>query len=196
MDHHLYCLDAQTGQVIWDFEAGGALAAQPSPDDGTLYQGALDGRVYAIQADSGQKASSFDFQADNWIWSEALVADGRLYVTSLDGNLYGLDAATGQALPGYPYKVAATDYIRAAPAQVGGLIIIATANGQVVAVNGESGQVQGTWTSGTLGVGILTTPVISGERIYVILANGQVQTFELVKGLLAPSWTFSPPAAK
>ncbi len=192
MDHYLYCLDATTGQEVWNFKADGALAARPSPNDGTLYQGAFDGRVYAVEAGSGQQVSGFDFKAQNWIWSEVLVAGERLYVSSLDGKLYALDAATGQVLPGYPYSTEVTDYVRAAPAQIGDLVVIATANGRVMAVNGQSGQVVGSpWTSGTLGVSILTTPVVSGERVYVILSNGQVQAFEVLKGLLAPGWSFS-----
>jgi outer membrane protein assembly factor BamB len=199
MDHHLYCLDAQTGQVVWTFEADGALAAQPSPNDGTLYQGAFDGRVYAVQADSGEKVSGFDFQAGNWIWSEVLVADGRLYVSSMDGKLHALDVATGQELPGYPYQAAEkTDYLRAAPVMVGDLIIAATGNGRVIAVNAESGQVSSQWpgTGVTPAAGILTTPVVVEDRVYVILTTGAVQVLNVVDGALAQSWTFSPPAAQ
>jgi outer membrane protein assembly factor BamB len=198
MDHHLYCLDAQTGQVVWTFEAGGAMAAQPSPDDGTLYQGAFDGRAYAVGADSGEKVSGFDFQAGNWIWSEVLVTDGRLYVTSLDGKLHALDAATGQELPGYPYSTEASDYIRAAPVMVGDLIIAATGNGRVIAVNAESGQVSSQWPGAgiTPAAGILTNPVVVEDRVYVILNTGVVQVLNLVDGALAQGWTFSPPTAK
>lgn len=197
MDHHLYCLDANTGQEMWDFEAGAALAAQPSPSNGTLYQGAFDGRVYAVDAGSGEQVSGFDFKAQNWIWSEVLVADGRLYVSSLDGKLYALDAATGQVLAGYPYSTEATDYLRAAPVQVGELVVVATASGRVVALNGQSGQPVGSpWISPTQGLSILTTPVIWDEQAYVILSNGQVQAFQVLNGLLAPGWSFLPPVSQ
>jgi outer membrane protein assembly factor BamB len=197
MDHRLYCLNAKTGELVWEFSAGGALAAHPSPNDGTLYQGAFDGRVYAIEAGSGQQVSGFDFKAGNWIWSEVLVDDGRLYVTSLEGKLYALDAATGQVQSGYPYQVPAPDYIRAAPARIEDLVIIATSSGQVIALNNQSGQVVGApWSIGTQGVSILTTPVVSGERVYVMLSTGQVQTFTVVEGYLATGWSFAPPATQ
>jgi len=194
MDHHLYCLDAQTGQVVWDYEAGGSLAAQPSSNDGTLYQGAFDGRVYAVEAGSGQQASGFDFKAQNWIWSEVLVADGRLYVSSLDGKLYALDAATGQVLAGYPYSTEATDYVRAAPAQSGESVVIATGNGRVTAVNSASGQVLWQWPSGGSipTSGILTTPVVSDGRVYVLLTNGQVYALDGVTGVQLPGWPAPP----
>jgi len=194
MDHHLYCLDAQTGEVVWDLKADGALAAQPSPNDGTLYQGAFDGRVYAVEASSGQQVSGFDFKAKNWIWSEVLVADGRLYVSSLDGKLYALDAATGQVLAGYPYSTEATDYVRAAPAQSGETVVIATGNGRVTAVNSASGQALWQWP--TIGFtptsGILTTPVISEGRVFVLLSNGQVYALDAATGAQLPGWPFPP----
>jgi len=193
MDHHLYCLDAQTGQVVWDFEAGAALAAQPSPSDGTLYQGAFDGRVYAVEANSGQQVSGFDFKAQNWIWSEVLVAGGRLYVSSLDGKLYALDAATGKLLSD-PYSAEATDYVRAAPVQSGESVVIATGNGRVTAVNSASGQMIWQWpTGGLIPVsGILTTPVVSNGRVYVLLTNGQVYALDGATGAQLAGWPFPP----
>lgn len=190
MDHHLYCLDANTGQVVWDFEAGAALAAQPSPSNGTLYQGAFDGRVYAVDAGSGEQVSGFDFKAQNWIWSEVLVADGRLYVSSLDGKLYALDAATGQVLAGYPYSTQATDYLRAAPVESGEMVIIATGNGRVTAVNIASGQMVWQWPTGDAApaYGVLTTPVVSDGRVYVLLTSGQVYALDAATGGQLPGW--------
>jgi outer membrane protein assembly factor BamB len=194
MDHYLYCLDANTGQEVWKFKAGGALAAQPSPNDSTLYQGALDGRVYAVETGSGLQVSGFDFQAKNWIWSEVLVDAGRLYVASLDGKLYALDAATGQVLPGYPYSTEATDYVRAAPVQSGEMVVIATGNGRLVALNSVSGQMQWQWPTGgqTPVSGILTTPVASNGRVYILLTNGQVYALDAATGLQLPGWPFPP----
>jgi len=96
MDHHLYCLDAASGQVLWDREVGGAMAAQPILEDGILYVGAFDGKMYALNADTGEPVEGFEFKAGNWIWSEALMADGKLYVTALDGKLYALEPSSGQ----------------------------------------------------------------------------------------------------
>ncbi len=197
MDHHLYCLDAETGQEIWAFEAGGALAAQPILNAlrRVLYVGAFDGRLYAIQADSGQAVEGFDFEAENWIWSEVLLANDALYVTSLDGKLYALDPVTGQVNPGYPYdSQQASDQsesLRAAPVQAGESIIVAAESGRVIAVN--NGLPQGSpWPSGVPVASVLTTPVVSGDKIYVVLTNGQVYTLQVDNGVQG-SLFFSPP---
>jgi outer membrane protein assembly factor BamB len=199
MDHHLYCLDAETGQEIWKEEVGGAMAAQPILEDGILYVGAFDGKVYAIRADTGEPVEGFDSgSAGNWIWSEPLAADGQLYVTSLDGKLYALDPASGASLPPYPYpsgEVDSTqDGMRAAPVQAGEYVVVATQAGLVRAI--QDAQSSWTWPSGsTPQASILTTPVVSDGRVYVALMPGsgpvQVQTLDAETG--SPGWTFTPP---
>jgi outer membrane protein assembly factor BamB len=197
-NHYLYCLDGQSGQEIWKREVGGAMAAQPSLDAkrGILYVGAFDGRVYAIHADSGELVDGFAFRAENWIWSEVLVTSDALYVTSLDGRLYALDPATGAVIPPYPYDSAeitgTSDSIRAAPVQAGDLIVVATESGRVVAVKDATRQ--WLWPGGLPQANVLTTPVVEGDTIYVILVNGQVQTLNAANGV--GGWAFSPAAAQ
>jgi outer membrane protein assembly factor BamB len=196
MDHHLYCLDAESGQPVWVFEAGGALAAGPilDPQRGILYVGGFDGKLYAIDADSGQAVEGFDFQAQNWIWSEVLLVNDELYVTSLDGKLYTLDPVTGMEIsPAFDSGTVSgqdeSDTIRAAPVQAGEFILVATESGRVIAV--KDGVSQWSWPSGAPEVAVLTTPIVRDGRVYVALANGQLQTLQADSGV--QGWSFSPP---
>lgn len=194
-DHFLYCLDAASAQVIWKVEVGGAMAAQPTLDElrGVVYVGAFDGKVYAIKADSGELVDGFQFQAGNWVWSEVLLNEDVVYVTSLDGNLYALEPETGAVVPPYPFASRTVgnkdDRIRAAPIKAGDAIVVATENGRVISVKGT--QVQWSWPSGMPQVGILTTPVLSGNTVYVILRDGQVQALNAETG--GQGWAFTPP---
>jgi outer membrane protein assembly factor BamB len=193
MDHHLYALDAETGQEIWNRKLGGAIAAAPTLKDGILYIGAFDGRLYAIQADDGELLEGFEFQADNWIWSEVLALADRLYVTSLDGNLYALDPATGAVIPPYPYNSSeiddTEDSIRAPAVEAGELIIIATEQGKIIAV--KDGVRQWYWPSGTPEAGILTAPIVQNGTIYAVLMDGRVVTLNAESGV--QGWTWAPP---
>jgi outer membrane protein assembly factor BamB len=198
MDHHLYCLDAETGEEIWKTEVGGAMAKQPLLVDGILYVGAFDGRVHAIKADSGELVEGFDFLAENWIWSTPLMVGDRLFVTSLDGSLYALEPATGNLLAPYPYNSGeiddGKDVIRANPVEAGGFIIIGTEKGRVIAV--EEAQRVCSWPSGTPEAAVYTTPVVSGDKVYVVQMNGQVHTLDvtaLETGVCAGDLLFSPP---
>jgi outer membrane protein assembly factor BamB len=174
------------------------MAAQPTLEDGILYVGAFDGKVYAIHADTGEPVEGFDpGSAENWIWSEVLAAGGQLYVTSLDGKLYALDPDSGASIPPYPYDSGAVDGaqdgIRAAPVQAGEYVVIAMQAGLVRAI--QNAQPQWTWPSGsTPQASILTTPAFSGGKVYLALMPSegpvQVQTLDAETG--NPGWAFIP----
>ena len=198
MDHHLYCLDAETAEEIWKAEVGGAMAKQPLLVDGILYVGAFDGKVHAIKADSGELVEGFDFQAKNWIWSTPLMVEGQLFVTALDGSLYAIEPATGNVLAPYPYNSGeiddGKDVIRANPVEVGDYIIIGTEKGRVIAV--KEAQRGCSWPSGTSESPVYTTPVVSGDKAYVIQMSGKVHTLDvtaLETGVCAGNLLFSPP---
>ena len=206
MDHNLYCLDAESGDLIWEQQMGGALAESPgiaddlTLEDGVLYIGAFDGRVHAVKAGTGEIVDGFDFLAENWVWSIPLMVDDPLFVTSLDGRLYALEPSSGAVIAPYPYNSAEIDnkkqVIRAAPVEADEFIIVATQSGRVIAVRAENAQRGCYWPSGTPQAEILTTPVVSGNLIYVILMNGQVHTLDreaLDAGTCATGPSFSPP---
>jgi outer membrane protein assembly factor BamB len=194
MDHFVYCLDAASGQEVWKTELGGAIAGQPLLEDGILYVGAFDGKEYALRADTGEPVPDFAFKAGNWIWSKALLTGGHLYVTALDGKLYALDPSTGAQIWSYDAATAgsAKDPIRADPVLAGGLVVVSTQAGRVIAV--ENGQQRWTWPSGAPLSAVYTTPVVSGNRIYVLLMNGQIQSLDATTG--SQGWAFSPPQAQ
>jgi outer membrane protein assembly factor BamB len=172
MDHRLYCLDAQTGEKMWVFEAKGA---------------------------SGQAVEGFAFRAENWIWSTVLVADDRLYVTSLDGNLYALDPNTGEVLAPYPFQ--GGDALRASPVPEGDLIVIASQEGTVTAVEGKTGLKRWQWPT-TAPVGsVLTEPVVLDGIVYVVvMVTGQpsaVYAMAADTGIQSPgNWPAPPQPAK
>ncbi len=199
MGHHLYCLDAETGEEEWQnpVEVGGSLATQPLLEGGILYVGSFDGRVHAIKADSGDAVEGFDFQASNWVWSTPLMVEDQLFVTAVDGFLYTLDPATGDVQAPYYDSGEVSqgrDVIRANPIQVGNKIVIATEKGYVIAL--EDGQRVCSWPSGTPESAVYTTPVLSGETVYLVQLSGVVHALDaasLETGVCAASELFSPP---
>ena len=72
MDHYLYCLDAETGAEIWKRKFGGAMAEQPTLDaaNGILYVGAFDGKVYAVDAETGEPVEGFEDSMHELHWAD------------------------------------------------------------------------------------------------------------------------------
>jgi outer membrane protein assembly factor BamB len=190
MDHNLYALDATTGEVVWTFKAGGSLAAPPILSNGILYVGSFDGKLYAIHADSGTAVEGFDFRAGNWIWSAVTLSNGQLFVTSLDGKLYALDPATGQVNAPYPYDAGSP--LRAGATVAGNTVFIASDAGQLTALDLTTASVKWQWPTGTPTAKILTTPVVVGSNVYIILVDGTVHSLQTDNG--TQNWTFTAPA--
>jgi outer membrane protein assembly factor BamB len=202
MDHYVYTFDAETGNLIWKSQVGGAMAAPPTLalEDDILYVGAFDGQAYALEAESGKLVEGFGFQASNWIWSRTLAHGGQLYVTSLDGNLYALDPSNGAEI--WSYCDTSVDdngrcndmVLRAGPVEAASSIIIASESGKVIALEDAVEKWKQTLGSGAPEGGILTTPVVSEDTVYVVLQDGTVQTLDAETGALG--WDFPSPESE
>ncbi len=59
LDHHLYALDAATGELRWQHDLGKGSACQPLWLRGLVLCGANDGRIYAVDAATGARAWEF-----------------------------------------------------------------------------------------------------------------------------------------
>jgi outer membrane protein assembly factor BamB len=113
-DGRLYAVEAGSGQAAWSTDIGNAepreerekLGNSPSPlgydyvqsspvvADGQVYAGSRDGKVYALDAQTG--AVRWSFATGEKVRATPAVANGTVYVGSWDKNFYALDAQTGQ----------------------------------------------------------------------------------------------------
>ncbi len=80
------------------------MEANPIVVDGVLYTSGTTGRVYALNAVTGEEIWSFNPESDGQVNRYTCcdevnrgvaVWDGMVYVASLDGRLFGLDAESG-----------------------------------------------------------------------------------------------------
>jgi outer membrane protein assembly factor BamB len=110
------CLDAATGEPLWDFAAGGPVDSSPTCYRGRLMFGSADGHVYNLRASDGELAwrfraapldrrvVAFGHVESAWpVHGSVLVFDDTAYFTAgrssfLDGGimLYGLDPLSGE----------------------------------------------------------------------------------------------------
>ncbi|MFO7907971.1 MAG: PQQ-binding-like beta-propeller repeat protein [Planctomycetota bacterium] len=114
--HTVHALNADNGQPVWTFTAGGRIDSPPTVYRGLVLFGAADGRVYCLRATNGDLVWRFtaaprDMRLVSYgrlesVWpvhGSLLVKDDSVYCvagrsTMLDGGLkfYRLDAATGK----------------------------------------------------------------------------------------------------
>ena len=116
--HTLHALNANTGQPVWHFTAGGRVDSPPTVYKGMVLFGSADGRVYCLRLQDGQevwrfmaaprdlRVTSYGQLESAWpVHGNVLVQKDVAYVTAgrssfLDGGvyLYGLDPKTGKVV--------------------------------------------------------------------------------------------------
>ena len=104
-DGYVYCLDAYSGEKIWDFKTNSyELRSSPAYADGKIYLASSVGKIYCLDAFSGEKI--WDFITATWVYSSPAVADGKLYIGTLsDGEMLCFGGGSDNNPPCTPIEI-------------------------------------------------------------------------------------------
>ncbi len=131
-------------ELKWEFNISSEILSSPVIGaDGTIYFGARNGKLYAVDQNGNQKWS---FETGYEIVSSAAIAaGGSIYVTSKDGRLYAFNPDGS-----VKWVYTSGDMIEASPVIGGdGSVYIGCMDGRLIAVNAD-GQDKWTFTTGGL----------------------------------------------
>ena len=146
----------------WDY-----WLSSPTVEDGTVYVGGGDGKVYAVSVADGRVVWSF--QTAQRVRSCPAVKDGIVFVGSLDGHVYALDAKTGRE----KWRFDTHGGIQSSPAVVDGTIFIGSRSAAVFALDARTGTLK--WrTRHPNGSWVLGSPAVAGGKVIVGSSDEQV----------------------
>jgi len=144
VDGHLYAFDADPSNdedeglddngakydLLWAYDIGDFIYGSASVDNGSVYIGALDGRVHCLDAVTGTHI--WNFTTGNDIYGSPALADGKLYIGSIDGKLYCLNATDGELI--WDHVTGYAEYgISSSPAIAYGNVFVGACDGMVYA---------------------------------------------------------------
>jgi outer membrane protein assembly factor BamB len=168
----LYALDAATGEVKWTYPEEGPIGtptaatikASPVVWQDTVFVGASDGVLYAIDAKEG--VLKWQFQTGGAIRFAPIVANDTVYLGSADNKLYGIDARTGK-LAMEPIETGGD--IVGSPAYADNLLFFTSADLQFYVANSSTGRIKYRlrMTNANLG----SSPVVTDRYVYVVGGN-------------------------
>jgi outer membrane protein assembly factor BamB len=183
LDHSVIAVDANTHEVVWREELGGAIPGLAVlGEDGMLYVGSLASQLEKFDPATGKHQSVL--KAENWIWSTPSLDGDTLYFGDVDGNFYSFNTST-RSLNWKPVKP--DDAITASPLVRENHILLATESGSVFAMD-RDGKVL--WSK-EVGGKIYTTPVAAGDLTIVAPLETDFYLTALdLNGRQA--WTFTP----
>jgi len=158
-DDVVLCLDAETGEVVWEFEqegrpTGRSSSSTPAVANGRVYA-ALSEHLYCLDAQTGERVWRTELSGRKGPASSPLVHGGRVYLQQ--NHLSAHDAETGEEL----WKNQDAGGSHPSPA-VWKDVILCNSNKTLVGVDAESGATL--WEAPGGGQG---TPVVAGDHVVI-----------------------------
>jgi outer membrane protein assembly factor BamB len=81
LNGYVYCLDADTGELVWKYDTLAAIWGSPTVIDGKVFLGDEDGDVVIFQ--EGREGTKIaEINMDNSVYSTPVAANGALYVAN------------------------------------------------------------------------------------------------------------------
>ena len=196
-------LNRQTGARLWDTHLQSPTVASPVVVNGTVYIGAADKNLYALDAATGQQR--WVFATQDWIVSAVAYTGDRVIVASQDSRIHVVGAETGRRR--LLYETGIGRHIGAAPAVQGDRAYFVSVGGRVWAIDWrettyplERGLLfwqtnlylwgflstppvqKGSVWSRRVGGDVRHTPALAHDTVYVTTSRGKVVALDAATG--------------
>jgi outer membrane protein assembly factor BamB len=180
-DFKVYCLDANTGEWIWDYPTEAEIfLSSPAVANDKVYIGSLDSKVYCLNANTGAKI--WDYTTGNQLMSSPAVADGKVYICSLDDKIYCLDANTGEWIWDYTTTNA---FIISSPAVADGKVYFGSADFNVYCLDADTGEWIWEYLTGNE---IWSSPTVIDGKVYIGSLDKKIYCLNAITG--AKIWDY------
>ena len=174
-DGILYALNAETGDLLWQFATEKEIWATPAVDENTVYIGSFDEKFYAINTGDGSKR--WEFITEGAIVSTPLIHDGTIYFGSLDKNMYAVSTEDGSL----KWKFVGQNWFWAMPVMYESHIYAGCMDKNVYILNAETGNKV---NEIDLGSPIPSSPIVIGDAVVFASKEGVVFSINTVSGSL------------
>ena len=183
MDHHLYALNPESGNLRWKSEdLGGPIVSPPAiSDSGLIIVSTFNNEVIALD-ESSQKVE-WRFATSNWAWASPLVDGEQVYVSDISGNFYALELATGDVV----WQIQPGGGIYDAPLVQDELIYISTDTSSLVVVNQDGAVQRNQPFEGKLYAG----PISGGDKLLLAPSESEYYLIALNENGIQ-TWGYPP----
>lgn len=164
-----------TARVRWRHALGAASKSTPAVDGDTLYVGANDGTLHALDVATGRWR--WRFRTGGEILAAPLVREGRIYCGSGDGKFYALDRR-GRLL--WTFTAGAPVYSSAVWAD--GLVLFGANDARFFALDAATGAL--CWVSNAPGYAVESRPCVAEGAVYFGAWDSHVYALDLADGHL------------
>ena len=176
----VFALALTSGRQVWRFETEGTrlnsadwgfdrttVQSSPAVAGGTVYVGARDGFLYAIDRATGTQRWRHDHKV-SWVNSSPAVSDGLVYAGTSDGRfIQAVDTATGTER----WRANAQSTVWASPAVDSTLVYVGEGDGTMYALDKTTGKEAWRYR---VGHRLFSSPLVHDGRLYFGSDDGGV----------------------
>ena len=172
------------GVKRWEFVAGDTVDAAVSLDDnGSLYVGSYDGKLYALDSATGAKRWEA-VTGDRVSSTPALGANGLVYVAPWNGHVYAFEATTGAKR----WEFVTGNIMRTSPAiGADGTVYVGSFDRKVYALAGDTGAKR--WEFATVDF-VSSSPAVSADGT-VYVGSFDFKVYALAGATGTKRWEFA-----
>lgn len=149
---------------LWTFECEDEIRGTPAINNGTLFIGAYDNNLYAINIADGKFI--WKFPTNGGIVSQPAIFDGKVIIGSEDGHLYAIGERNGKL----SWDIETSGPIHSSPRIAEGHVFVGSDDGFLYAINLTSNRQ--TWRLDTANP-VRSTPVITNDFLYFGSESGE-----------------------
>jgi len=183
----LYCLDENTGSLIWTYKTDSWVLSSPAVAEGKVYVGSfLDNKMHCIDANTGNPL--WNYIAKYPLFSSPAVADEKIYFgcgtldsQNNEGEILCLYANNGSLL----WKYDPGDAVYSSPAVAYGYVYIGSLNGKLYCLHAGNGSIHWQYNTGSC---IRSSPSIGNNNVFFGARNGNLYCLNAQNG--SSRWTF------
>jgi outer membrane protein assembly factor BamB len=149
-------------ELFWSYDCGEPVVSSPVVRGGRVYVGADDGKLHAIDFESG--AAVWSFATEDMIEAPPLVRGELVYVGSTDGHLYAVDAESGEErwrFRGEDKFVGSANWL-APEGELPGRVVAGCYDNRLYCLDAESGEKLWSYETDNY---INGTPAVTGGRV-------------------------------
>jgi outer membrane protein assembly factor BamB len=162
----LYALDAETGRAGADFfDAGDSIWAAPLLSDGVLYVASVNGKLFALDADTFDPVWDAPFEAGQGLISDPVLAGRTILIGGIDRELHAVDTASGEERWSFP----AGNWFWGQPLVANGTVYAPSLDGRLYALNLADGAERWSFKAEE---GIRSKPVLVDGTLVIVDRKG------------------------
>jgi outer membrane protein assembly factor BamB len=163
--------------LLWSFKVDeGVFEGTPAIVGGVAYIGDLDGKLYALDLNTGKKKWEY-FTGEKFVGfnTAPAVRDGLLYIGDVNGKFYCLNAEDGKPVWGFETEAE----INSSPNFYKDNVLIGSQDATLYCLNAKSGDV--VWKF-SIDDQIRCSPTIAGNRCFLAGCDSRLHVIDLDKG--------------